>query len=82
MTLKTARRNARLTQRALAAAATVPGAPVDHTLIAHLEKGTRSLALTAYIRVVNIARALNLAPTDLSIRCRRTRRRRPLRRAA
>lgn len=77
MKLKTARRNARLTQQQLATAASVPGAQVDKSLIAHLEKGTRSLALTAYVRVINIARALGLTPDQLSIPSTRVVRPRP-----
>lgn len=75
MTLKTARRNARLTQGQLATAASVPGAAVDESLINKFENGDRSLALAAYARVVNIARALGVEPAVLVPSVRRVRRR-------
>lgn len=74
MKLKTARRAAGLTQQELARRASVPGAAVDESLINKLETGDRALAFAAYVRVVNIARALGVDASMLVPSVRRVRR--------
>jgi len=60
VTLRTARRIARLTQRQLAAAA-----GVDHSFISLIESGERSIGAVGYETVVLIARALHVEPHEL-----------------
>jgi transcriptional regulator with XRE-family HTH domain len=60
LTLRTARRIARLTQKQLAAKV-----GVDHSFISLLESGERSICDTGYQTVVAIARALHVEPHEL-----------------
>lgn len=60
MELKTARRIARVTQRALATKANV-----HHSTISLLENDKRAYGTVAYQDIVRIARALNVEPQEL-----------------
>ena len=60
MTLKTARLNAQLSQRALA-----KQAGVDNSFISRVEAGERSLSSAGYAAVVRIAAVLGVDPGEL-----------------
>jgi transcriptional regulator with XRE-family HTH domain len=62
MSLKLARKIAKLTQEELA-----KRAGIDNTSVSRLEKNSRSLHLAEYATVLGLARALNLEPEELFV---------------